>query len=97
MVLDPMRIGRRNPALTGVHWLVGAAVTLAVAVVATLLAIVFAATMAVVAVVIGAVLSAWAVAVRLRRGRRVQTPQPMILEAHKVGHAWVTYGWDQPR
>ena len=22
---------------------------------------------------------------------------PVVLDARKVGHAWVTYGWDEPR
>ena len=96
MVADPARLGRRNPALTGAHWLMAAAATLSAAVLATILAIVFAATMAVITVVVGVVLAAWAVAYRLGHGPRVQAPaQPVTLEARKVGHAWVAYGWDR--
>ncbi len=96
MVADPIRLGRRNPALTGAHWLVGVAATLTAAVIATVLAIVFAATMAVITVVVGAVLAAWAVAHRLSHGPRVKAAAPPVtLEARKVGHAWVAYGWDQ--
>jgi hypothetical protein len=94
MVANPAYIGRRNPALTGAHWLMGAAVTLSAAVVATVLAIVFAATMAVVTVIVGGALAAWAVAFRLRRPQ-VAVARPVTLEARKVGHAWVAYGWDQ--
>jgi len=95
MVANPAYIGRRNPALSGAHWLVGAAVTLSAAVIATVLAIVFAATMALVTVVVGGVLATWAVAFRMRRRPQVATARPVVLEARKVGHAWVAYGWDQ--
>jgi heme/copper-type cytochrome/quinol oxidase subunit 2 len=97
MVANPAYIGRRNPALTGAHWLMGAAVTLSAAVVATVLAIVFAATMAVITVIVGGALAAWAVAFRLRRRPTPQpaVARPVVLEARKVGHAWVAYGWDQ--
>lgn len=97
MVADPARLARRNPALTGAHWLMGAAVTLTAAVVATLLAIVFAATMALALVIVGGAIGAWAVAFRFKRGPRLQhaAAQPVVLEARKVGHAWVAYGWDR--
>ncbi len=98
MVADPARLAsRRNPALTGAHWLMGVAVTLTAAVVATLMAIVFAATMAVALVIVGGAIGAWAVAFRFKRGPRLQraTPQPVVLEARKVGHSWVAYGWDR--
>ncbi len=96
MVANSARLERRNPAMSGAQWLMAAAATLSAAVLATVLAIVFAATMAVITVVVGAVLSAWAVAFRLGQGPKVQAaPQPVTLEARKVGHAWVAYGWDQ--
>jgi hypothetical protein len=96
MVADPARLERRNPARTGANWLMAVTATLSAAVLATILAIVFAATLAVITVVVGAVLSAWAVAFRLGHGPRVQAKaQPVTLEARKVGHAWVAYGWDQ--
>jgi len=96
MVADPARLGRRNPALTGAHWLRAATVTVSAAVLATILAIVFAATMAVITVVVGAVLAAWAVAFRVGRAPKLQqAAQPVTLEARKVGHAWVAYGWDR--
>lgn len=97
MVLNADRIDRRNPAVTGAHWLVGAAVTLTAAVIATILAIVFAATMAVVVVIVGGALGAWAAVARLRAPKlqRAKASGPMTLDARKVGHAWVAYGWDQ--
>ncbi len=98
MVADPARYDRRNPALTGAHWLVGVAVPLSAAVVATGLAVVFAATLAVVAVVVGGALAAWAVAFRFSRPKlQPAVVRPPVLEARKVGHAWVAYGWDQER
>ncbi len=97
MVADPARLGRRNPALTGAHWLIGVSATLVAALVATMLAIVFAATMAVITVVVGGALAAWAVAHRLSHAPRMRpaAARPVTLEARKVGHAWVAYGWDQ--
>ncbi len=98
MVADPARYDRSNPALGGAHWLIGAAVTLSAAVLATVLAVVFAATMAVVTVVVGGVLGAWAVAFRFSRQRpRRAVARPPVIEARKVGHAWVAYGWDEAR
>ena len=101
MVADPARYDRRNsravgPAVTGAQWLMGAAVTMSAAVVATILTVVFAATLAVAAVVMGGALAVWAVAVRFARPRLEPARAPVI-EARKVGHAWVAYGWDQER
>ena len=28
--------------------------------------------------------------------RRTATAGPVVLDARKVGHAWVAYGWDEP-
>ncbi len=96
MVADRARIGRRNPAITGANWLIAAAATLSAALMATILAIVFAATLAVIAVVVAALLGAWAVAHRLGHGPKLQrAARPVTLDARKVGHAWVAYGWDQ--
>jgi Flp pilus assembly protein TadB len=94
MVADSVHIDRRNPALSGAQWLVGAAATLCAAALATVLALVFAATMAVAAVIVGGALAAWAVAFRMRRATRLRssTVGPVVLEARKVGHAWVAYG-----
>jgi Flp pilus assembly protein TadB len=97
-MVSPARYDRRNPALTGAHWLMGVAVTLSAAVVATVLAVVFAATLAVIAVVVGGALAVWAVAFRATRPKLQQAvARPPVLEARKVGHSWVAYGWDQER
>ncbi len=95
-------LGPRHPvlgrtALIGAQGVVAACVTLSAAVIAAALAVVFAATMAVVVVMTGAVLAVWALAFRLTRRRPVVRAArgPVTLEARKVGHAWITYGWDQ--
>jgi hypothetical protein len=41
-----------------------------------------------------AALTFMAVAWRIRRPRAVDTG--LVIEARKVGHSWVAYGWDQP-
>lgn len=94
---EPARLGHRNPALTGAQWLAGAAVTLSAAFLAVVLAVVFAATIAVIAVVVGAALAVWAIGFRISRRPALQkaAARPVTLEARKVGHAWVAYGWDQ--
>ena len=88
---------RRNPAVAGVSWLVGAAVTLAAVTVSVILAMVFAATVAVAAIFGGGLIGLWALAVRMRRAPQLQrvSTGPVILDARKVGHSWVAYGWDQ--
>lgn len=97
MVADPSRFDRANPALSGFHWLVGGVVTVTAAMVATLLALVFAATVALGAVIVGGALAAWAVAFRVRKATRLRpaSTRTMVIEARKVGHSWVAYGWDQ--
>ena len=96
MVAQPARLRHRNPALTGAHWLAGAAVTLSAALLATVFAVVFAATMAVISVILGAALAVWAIAFRVSRPRLQPAAARLVtLEARKVGHAWVAYGWDQ--
>lgn len=96
MVAQSARLGHRNPALTGAQWLAGAAVTLSAAALAVVLAVVFAATVAVISVVLGAALAVWAIGVRVSRPRlQPAAARPVTLEARKVGHAWVAYGWDQ--
>ncbi len=89
--------GRRNPALGGVSWFIGAVLTVLAAASAVVLAVVFAATVAVVTVVAGGLLAAWAMMWKMRRVPQLQPAAagPVILDARKVGHSWVAYGWDQ--
>jgi Flp pilus assembly protein TadB len=96
MVAEPAHFERRHPALLGAHWLMAAAATLSAAALAVVLAVVFAATLAVITVVVAAALAVWAVAFRLSRRTVQRVPAGAVtLEARKVGHAWVAYGWDQ--
>ena len=89
--------GRRNPALTSLAWFVGAVLTIIAASVAVVLAVVFAATVAFVSVVAGGLIAAWAMVWKMRRVPVLQRAAsgPVILDARKVGHSWVAYGWDQ--
>ncbi len=78
-------------ARTGLGW-VAACATGAAAILAGILTLVFAATLAVAVVLAGALFALYALAVRARRSRR---DGPVLLEARRVGHSWVAYGWDQ--
>jgi predicted MFS family arabinose efflux permease len=88
--LSPLRA---HPAQVAVVWVTGAAATVAAVVLGSVLALVFAATLAFVLVLAAGFLALLAVAWRLRRPRPVSGP---VIEARKVGHSWVAYGWDQP-
>jgi zinc transporter ZupT len=85
---------RGNPAQVAFAWLVGGFATLGAVVLGSVLALVFAATLAFVLVVTAAALTFMAVAWRIRQPRAVETGP--VIEARKVGHSWVAYGWDQP-
>ena len=72
------------------------AVTAAIAVViGAILALIAAAAVAVLAVLGSALVFRTGLVLRSRRRTRA-TDDPQVLEARKVGHAWVAYGWDQP-
>jgi hypothetical protein len=65
-------------------------------VVAAVLALVFAASMVVIAVMASALIGFAAMAMRARRTAAVRTGGgSQYLEARKVGHSWVAYGWDR--
>ena len=75
-------------------WLGGALATLAAAAVGAVLAVVFAATVLVIGLMAAAVVALASLALRARKSSR--SPDPQIIEAHKVGgHSWVAYGWDR--
>jgi hypothetical protein len=82
-----------NP-FAGFGAVLGLASTLAVGAV---LAVVFAATLAVVMLTAGALFFLAAVAVKVGRlrPRPARADDGMVLEARKVGHRWVAYGWDR--
>jgi uncharacterized protein (DUF58 family) len=84
----------RSPGpFAGLGALIGLASTL---IVGTVLAVVFAATLAVVVLTAGALFFLTALAVRVGRPRQrpLRADQGVVLEARKVGHRWVAYGWD---
>jgi membrane protein implicated in regulation of membrane protease activity len=94
--------GGRSPGAARITLagLSGALATIAALAIGSVLALVFAATLAVVAVLAVLLLALAALAWRfrqpaLRRGPQTGGDAPVI-EAHKVGHSWVAYGWDQP-
>ncbi|HTK33909.1 MAG TPA: hypothetical protein VL358_01310 [Caulobacteraceae bacterium] len=84
-----VRIDQRgNGAARGLGRIVaglGAAAAVALAAVLTLI---FAATLAVAVVLSAALISVYAVTHRRR-------PRGVLIEARRVGHSWVAYGWDQ--
>jgi hypothetical protein len=82
--------------LAGLVWLFGGLMTLAAAAVGAVLTVVFAATLAVVAIMALALFGLFAVAARGRRRRAfARAADDGVIEARKVGHAWVAYGWDR--
>jgi hypothetical protein len=81
--------------IAGLGWLVGALTTLVSAAIAAVLTVVFAATLAVVALMGIALFGLFALAARGRRRRAMARANDGIIEARKVGHAWVAYGWDR--
>ena len=67
-------------------------------VVGGVLALFFAATVVVMAVIASALIGATLLVMRARRTARVRTAGGAgVLEAHRVGHTWVAYGWNEPR
>ena len=67
-------------------------------VVGGVLALFFAATVVVMAVIATALIGATMLVMRARRTARVHaTAGAGIIEAHRVGHTWVAYGWNEPR
>lgn len=89
--------GRRS--LTGaLAWLGGFLATGAAVAIGAVLAVVFAAAFAVIAVMGSMLAYLTVLAMRARRrvyaARRPVAPGEVILEARKVGHSWVAYGWE---
>ena len=62
------------------------------------LALFFAATVVVMAVIATALFGATMLVLRARRTARVHAgPDGAVIEARRVGHTWVAYGWNEPR
>lgn len=89
---SPPPAPRRGMALAGLSWIGGALATAAAVALAAVLTVVFAATLAVILVLISALVGVCALAFRARRAPRAS---PVLIEARRVGHSWVAYGWDQ--
>ena len=81
----------------GLVRLAGAVSALVALGVAAVLALVFAATIVVTAVIATALIGVTVLAMRARRATRVRATQPGYIDARRVGHTWVAYGWNEPR
>jgi hypothetical protein len=81
----------------GLARFVGFATAVVALMVALALAVVFAATMAVAALVATVLIGLTALAMRAQRTVRVRSRTPGVIEARKVGHTWVAYGWNERR
>lgn len=94
-------LGYERPAPRGngfgrfVSGLLGAVTAAVAMVIGAILAVIAAAAVAFLAVVGSVLVFLTGLVLRSRRRTRATDESP-ILEARKVGHAWVAYGWDQP-
>lgn len=77
----------------GLARIAGILALVAATVVGVILAVVFAAALAVIVVLAGALIALAGVALRGRR--RPRPTGDVVIEARRVGHSWVAYGWDQ--
>jgi membrane protein implicated in regulation of membrane protease activity len=82
--------GSNALARAGLSW-IAALATGAAVVVAAALTLVFAATLAVAAVLASVLFALYALALRSRRNAR----RSEVIEARRVGHSWVAYGWNK--
>lgn len=85
---------RRGLVPAGLNWIAGAVATTVAVTIAAVLTVVFAATLAVILVLTGALI---AVCTAAMRAKRQPQGEGVLIEARKVGHSWVAYGWDQRR
>lgn len=95
----PLRL-RRKPSdawlARTAAWVAGFVATGAAVIVGAVLAVFAAATVAVIAVMTSVLVLFTGAAFRARR-RMAAAVRPDVIEARKVGHAWVAYGWDGRR
>jgi hypothetical protein len=84
------RPNRQRPAVarSGLALIGGVLATATAVTLAAILTLVFAATLVVAAVLSGALIAVYALTHR-------RQPQGVLIEARRVGHTWVPYGWDQ--
>ncbi len=88
--------GGSGPGFSAFARLASAMLALLAGAVGIVLTMVFAATLAVLTVLASVLLALASLALRFGR-RRAAGVGPVVMEARKVGHSWVAYGWDQPR
>jgi hypothetical protein len=82
----------------GLMRFLGFAVALVALMAALALAVVFAATVVVSLLIASVLAGLTALAMRARRTVRVRQASPSdIIEARRVGHTWVAYGWNERR
>lgn len=81
----------------GLMRFLGFSVAMIALLIAAALALVFAATVVVSAVIASALIGLSMLAVRARRTARVRSAAPGVIEARRVGHTWVAYGWNERR
>lgn len=84
----------RTGAARALAWLGGILATFAALALGALLALFAAAAVTVIALFASVLVFLTGLAVRARQ--RVYARPAAILEARKVGHAWVAYSWDRP-
>jgi hypothetical protein len=75
----------------------GFAVAVVALMAALALAVVFAATIVVSLLIASVLAGLTALAMRARRTVRVRQTSSDIIEARRVGHTWVAYGWNERR
>ena len=88
---------QQNSMRNGLIRIAGAVAALVALGVAAVLALVFAATIIVTAVIATALVGVTVLAMRARRTARVRAAAPGVIDARRVGHTWVAYGWNEPR
>lgn len=92
------RVNVMNGSLNGgLVRFVGFAVALVALMAAAALAVVFAATIVVSLLIASVLAGLTALAMRARRTVRVRQSPSDIIEARRVGHTWVAYGWNERR
>ena len=84
---------RRVPLTRSMAWLGGSLAAAAALAVGAVLAVFAAAAVAVIALV--ATMLVFLTGLAFRARRVVEMRQPAVIEARRVGHAWVAYGWDR--
>ena len=75
----------------------GMAAAVAALAVGAVLAVFFAATVLVMAVIASALIGVSLLVMRARRPSAPTHGGAGVIEARRVGHTWVAYGWNEPR